>query len=120
MCNLKCQILLMVEIYSNQEKDLVGSKNDKKGARLNYWFESKVSEPDRGFSQYRSEMRKGDTVNGQYEYSDGYMRVRVDYIADRAGYRVIKEERIPMETLNETSHHHQGSKQHENTKKISI
>ncbi|EDX07096.1 uncharacterized protein LOC6734492 [Drosophila simulans] len=57
-----------------------------------YSFNSKVDDKINDGQITRTEERDGGTVRGSYSYFDGFVKRRVEYVADKDGYRVIKDE----------------------------
>ncbi|EDV56021.1 cuticle protein 7 [Drosophila erecta] len=57
-----------------------------------YSFNSKVDDNINDGQISRTEEREGGTVRGSYSYFDGYVKRRVEYVADQNGYRVVKDE----------------------------
>ncbi|XP_043645992.1 uncharacterized protein LOC122615147 isoform X2 [Drosophila teissieri] len=57
-----------------------------------YSFNSKVDDNINDGQIARTEEREGGTVRGSYSYFDGFVKRRVEYIADKDGYRVLKDE----------------------------
>ncbi|XP_017094233.2 uncharacterized protein Cpr51A isoform X1 [Drosophila bipectinata] len=57
-----------------------------------YAFNSKVDDKINDGQITREEQREGGTVRGSYSYFDGFVQRRVEYIADKDGYRVLKDE----------------------------
>ncbi|EDW91034.1 cuticle protein 7 isoform X2 [Drosophila yakuba] len=57
-----------------------------------YSFNSQVDDNINDGQISRTEEREGGTVRGSYSYFDGYVKRRVEYIADKNGYRVLKDE----------------------------
>ncbi|GJQ78187.1 hypothetical protein Trydic_g2517 [Trypoxylus dichotomus] len=72
------------------EIELEQNKNAK------YAFESDIQDHINDLTQRRFEERDGLNVRGAYEYSDGYLKRRVHYIADENGFRIVKEETEPL------------------------
>ncbi|XP_014270715.1 uncharacterized protein [Halyomorpha halys] len=64
---------------------------------VTYLFSTSVSDPSRGFFQSRSEARsQNGQVKGEYSYMDEFYKVKVVYSAGPKGFRVIRQERIPL------------------------
>ncbi|KAI4454889.1 cuticle protein [Holotrichia oblita] len=61
-----------------------------------YAFESDVEDHINDLTMKRFEERDGLNVRGAYEYSDGYLKRTVHYIADENGFRIVKEESEPL------------------------
>lgn len=57
-----------------------------------YSFNSSVDDKINDGQISRNEEREGGTVRGSYSYFDGFVKRRVEYIADKDGYRVLKDE----------------------------
>ncbi|XP_017133137.1 uncharacterized protein LOC108149787 [Drosophila elegans] len=57
-----------------------------------YSFDSNVDDRINDGQIRREEQREGGTVRGSYSYFDGFVERRVEYIADKDGYRVLKDE----------------------------
>ncbi|KAH8333271.1 hypothetical protein KR074_007521 [Drosophila pseudoananassae] len=57
-----------------------------------YSFNSNVDDKINDGQISREEQREGGTVRGSYSYFDGFVQRRVEYIADKDGYRVLKDE----------------------------
>ncbi|XP_016927780.1 uncharacterized protein Cpr51A isoform X1 [Drosophila suzukii] len=57
-----------------------------------YAFNSKVDDKINDGQITRTEEREGGTVRGSYSYFDGFVKRKVEYIADKDGYRVLKDE----------------------------
>ncbi|XP_037712849.1 uncharacterized protein LOC119549142 isoform X2 [Drosophila subpulchrella] len=57
-----------------------------------YSFNSKVDDKINDGQITRTEEREGGTVRGSYSYFDGFVKRKVEYIADKDGYRVLKDE----------------------------
>ncbi|XP_017039240.1 uncharacterized protein LOC108086725 [Drosophila ficusphila] len=57
-----------------------------------YQFNAKVDDQINDGQITRTEEREGGTVRGSYSYFDGFVKRRVEYIADKDGYRVLKDE----------------------------
>ncbi|KAH8234464.1 hypothetical protein KR038_010831 [Drosophila bunnanda] len=57
-----------------------------------YSFNSNVDDKINDGQISRTEEREGGTVRGSYSYFDGFVQRRVEYIADKDGYRVVKDE----------------------------
>ncbi|XP_016979727.1 uncharacterized protein LOC108045059 [Drosophila rhopaloa] len=57
-----------------------------------YEFNSNVNDQINDGQITRQEQREGGTVRGSYSYFDGFVQRRVEYIADKDGYRVLKDE----------------------------
>ncbi|KAB0791779.1 hypothetical protein PPYR_03579 [Photinus pyralis] len=71
------------EIYQNQN--------------AKYEFSSNIDDRISDLTNQRQEVRDGAAVKGSYSYSDGYFKIKVDYIADDQGYRVTGMEAVPLE-----------------------
>ncbi|KAH8400654.1 hypothetical protein KR009_000043 [Drosophila setifemur] len=57
-----------------------------------YSFNSNVDDKINDAQISRTEERQGGTVRGSYSYFDGFVQRTVEYIADKDGYRVLKDE----------------------------
>ncbi|KAH8348167.1 hypothetical protein KR084_004953 [Drosophila pseudotakahashii] len=57
-----------------------------------YSFNSNVDDKINDGQIKRTEEREGGTVRGSYSYFDGFVKRHVEYIADKDGYRVLKDE----------------------------
>ncbi|KAH8253393.1 hypothetical protein KR032_005260 [Drosophila birchii] len=57
-----------------------------------YAFNSKVDDQINDGQISRTEEREDGVVRGSYSYFDGFVQRTVEYIADKDGYRVVKDE----------------------------
>lgn len=69
-----------------------------------YAFQFKVDDRIEDQTQARYEVKTGDRVEGVYSYSDGHSQRTVHYVADKDGYRIVKEDVKPLPGLNRNEH----------------
>jgi hypothetical protein len=67
-----------------------------------YTFGSEVRDTINDHEHVRQETRDGLKLTGMYSYSDGFFKRTVHYVADEGGYRVTKEEVIPIKETGPT------------------
>lgn len=69
---------------------------DEQSKSAYYNFGTSVHDTINDHEHIRQEVREGLALKGMYSYSDGFFRRTVHYEADEGGYRVTKEEILPI------------------------
>ncbi|XP_033252227.1 uncharacterized protein LOC117191480 [Drosophila miranda] len=78
------------EIDQDEEDRLELERQQNENAQ--YSFSSNIDDQINDNQNTRTEERDGGTVRGSYSYTDGFVKRTVHYIADKDGYRVLKDE----------------------------
>nr|XP_014270748.1 uncharacterized protein LOC106677373 isoform X2 [Halyomorpha halys] len=76
--------------------DINKIKDDIRIQNAKYEFSTAQKDGISDLIHNRTETRQEGKVTGSYAYSDGFFLRKVNYVADRNGYRIISEETVPL------------------------
>ena len=77
-------------------EELTSEELEHQAKSAHYEFGTSVRDTINDHEHVRQEVRDGLALKGMYSYSDGFFRRTVHYEADEGGYRVTKEEILPI------------------------